>query len=350
MMSKYLFIPLFISLLSACSLRTPTIHTNCERNEIGNYILRWETNPVLEGTVSVSVSNDPDRFDGPATQFVDIAEGVTTYITDDNTNRQYFLLDFNNRYQQVVGSRSVAMDSVQNIRDLGGYLTSKGQMVRWGRVFRSGKLSRLSEWDSVRLDNLKIKTIIDLRSDRERELYPCGYGKATLVPIPIVIPRLNEIAERVEEGEIRKGDAFVAMQDEYIQFVTRNTEAFAQALRIFLDESRYPICVSCIFGKDRTGFLSMLLLYILGVPSETIRADYMSSNNYIDTSKFAQWATRLSSDSQESVTVFLAAHEELVDAIVHQINKDYGSIQDYLETGLRLSKEDQDKIREILLY
>ena len=76
----------------------------------------------------------------------------------------------------------------------------------------------------------------------------------------------------------------------------------------------------------------------------------MSSNNYIDTSKFAQWATRLSSDSQESVTVFLAAHEELVDAIVHQINKDYGSIQDYLETGLRLSKEDQDKIREILLY
>lgn len=59
------------------------------------------------------------------------------------------------------------MDSVQNFRDLGGYTSTNGKTVKWGKVFRSGELSSLSEWDSIRLDNLGIKTIIDLRTNQE---------------------------------------------------------------------------------------------------------------------------------------------------------------------------------------
>lgn len=350
MLNKYFVVLLMLSMLGACSMSEPTIHTNCQRDEIGNYIIKWEISPSMDGTVSITASNDPDHFNEAASKYVNIRDGVTTFVTNDNFGRKYFRLNFNDKFKRVVGSRSVKMDSVQNIRDLGGYTNLKGKMVKWGKVFRSGQISHLTEWDSIRLNNLGIKTIIDLRSSWEQDIEPCGYRGADIVSIPVEIPRSREVIQRIQAGEIRKGDAFLAMQDEYIQFVTRNTEAFSKALGVFQDSSRYPILVCCSFGKDRSGFLSMLLLDLLEVEPETIRNDYMSSNDYIDTNFFAKWAQQLSSDSQESVTVLLLAHEELLDILNHQIEKDYGSIGNYVSQGLRITEDERNKIKEILLY
>ena len=59
--------------------------------------------------------------------------------------------------------------------------------VKWGKVFRSGELSSLSEWDSIRLDNLGIKTIIDLRTNQETLTAPIKYTKANILQIPISV-------------------------------------------------------------------------------------------------------------------------------------------------------------------
>ena len=82
MLNKYLLLPFLLALLGSCSSNEPTIHTNCQRDEIGNYILKWEITPSMEGTVSITVSDDPARFDGPATKYVNIQDGVTTYVTN----------------------------------------------------------------------------------------------------------------------------------------------------------------------------------------------------------------------------------------------------------------------------
>ena len=350
MLNKYLLLPFLLALLGSCSSNEPTIHTNCQRDEIGNYILKWEITPSMEGTVSITVSDDPARFDGPATKYVNIQDGVTTYVTNDNFDRKYFCLNFNGQYRHVVGSRSVVMDSVQNVRDLGGYTNPKGKTTKWGKVFRAGQIGHLSEWDSIRLNNLRIKTIIDLRPQWEQDTLPCDYKRAEVISIPIESQNSQEVVRRIQNGEIRKGDAFLAMQDEYIQFVSRNSDAFAKALRLFQEPQRYPILISCPFGKDQSGFLSMLLLNLLDMDPETIRKDYMSSNDYINTGLFAQWASQLSSDSQESVTVLLMAHEELIDILKHQVEKEYGSLDNYIKQRLRLSEKEQNKIKEILLY
>lgn len=350
MLNKYLLLPFLLALLGSCSSNEPTIHTNCQRDEIGNYILKWEITPSMEGTVSITVSDDPARFDGPATKYVNIQDGVTTYVTNDNFDRKYFCLNFNGQYRHVVGSRSVVMDSVQNVRDLGGYTNPKGKTTKWGKVFRAGQIGHLSEWDSIRLNNLRIKTIIDLRPQWEQDTLPCGYKRAEVISIPIESQNSREVVQRIQNGEIRKGDAFLAMQDEYIQFVSRNSDAFAKALRLFQEPRRYPILISCSFGKDQSGFLSMLLLNLLDMDPETIQKDYMSSNDYINTGLFAQWASQLSSDSQESVTVLLMAHEELIDILKHQVEKEYGSLDNYIKQRLRLSEKEQNKIKEILLY
>ncbi len=59
-----------------------------------------------------------------------------------------------------------------NFRDLGGYKTTTGQTVKWGRIFRADKLDRLSKDDQAKLIQLNIKFDIDLRSKEEIRVSP----------------------------------------------------------------------------------------------------------------------------------------------------------------------------------
>lgn len=351
MFGKILFLFTCVTLLWGCNSVPPEIRALCLRDDIGNYVIKWETDPQMEGTLKLYVSDHPDSFDTamPA-GYANISEGVSTYITNDNTTRKYFQLVFNNRYMKTVGARTVVMDSVQNLRDLGGYAAGRKKTTRWGKFFRSGQLSALSEWDSIRLDNLGIRTIIDLRTDSEAAVSPTQYTKARIIRIPVSIGRGYDIPERIQEGRMRKGDAMLYMQDQYLQFVTDNTEQFAKAFEPLLDEANYPILFNCTFGKDRTGFMAAMLLAALGVSEETILKDYMASSEYIDLSQLAYLARDLSTDAQESITVLLSVHESLMDLALQKIRKEYGSVDKYLTKGLRLDEKKREKLKDILLY
>ena len=166
MLGKILSLFASVILLVGCSSNAPDIRAICLRDDIGNYVIKWETDPVMEGIVKMTVSDNPDLFTNESPIiYANIKDGVATYITNDNISRKYFRLSFNDKYPRIIGARSAVMDSVQNFRDLGGYTSTNGKTVKWGKVFRSGELSSLSEWDSIRLDNLGIKTIIDLRKN-----------------------------------------------------------------------------------------------------------------------------------------------------------------------------------------
>lgn len=338
--------------LSACSSHTPEIQTRCLRDDIGNYIIKWETNPQLEGTMKLYVSDTPDRFNRsiPAGQ-INIENGITKYVTEDNITRKYFLLSFNDRYFETVASRSVVMDSVQNFRDLGGYASGKNKKeIRWGKVFRSGKIGTLSARDTTRLNDLGIKTIVDLRSEEESAASPVCYTKANIIHIPITTRKLPEILTRIEEGRVRKGDGIVFMQDLYIQYVEEKKEQFAKALAIFEDKDNYPITFSCSLGKDQVGFLAALLLAALDIPEETILNDYLATNDYLDLSLFNPRGQGLNLDAQETLTVILSANSTFLDLALQKIKKDYGSIKEYLTEELHISEKQQNKLKEILLF
>ena len=156
MLGKILSLFASVILLVGCSSNAPDIRAICLRDDIGNYVIKWETDPVMEGIVKMTVSDNPDLFTNESPIiYANIKDGVATYITNDNISRKYFRLSFNDKYPRIIGARSAVMDSVQNFRDLGGYTSTNGKTVKWGKVFRSGELSSLSEWDSIRLDNLR---------------------------------------------------------------------------------------------------------------------------------------------------------------------------------------------------
>ena len=125
--------------LPSCSGTSPTISVVCEENNVGNAIIKWETAPILKGQVKVYASTSPDFIpeENPVAT-INIAKGKKTIVTNDPSQRYYYLMVFNNRYRVRVAARNVNIPGIQNFRDLGGYKSAEtGKDTRWGMLYRS---------------------------------------------------------------------------------------------------------------------------------------------------------------------------------------------------------------------
>lgn len=49
MLGKILSLFASVILLVGCSSNAPDIRAICLRDDIGNYVIKWETDPVMEG-------------------------------------------------------------------------------------------------------------------------------------------------------------------------------------------------------------------------------------------------------------------------------------------------------------
>ena len=72
----------------------------------------------------------------------------------------------NNNSFQNEEHRLLPMDGAHNTRELGGYKTTDGKSVKWGMLFRSDKLSDISEADQKYFKPLALKRL--LISDRKK--------------------------------------------------------------------------------------------------------------------------------------------------------------------------------------
>lgn len=337
--------------IGCTSNKTLEIESVCIRDNIGNYIIKWETTPQIEGVLKLYVSDSPDSFDmANPCNTANIKDGIVTHITEDNINRKYFLLSFNDEHFHTIGARSIQMDSVQNMRDIGGYTNKRDKRItQWGKIYRSGELSSLSHKDITRINNLDIKTIIDLRGEEERQLTPNTYPNAKVISIPIPVKDKDIITQRLEEGQMRKGDGIVFMQDTYLRYLNENSKQFSKALKVFLNEENYPILVNCSLGKDRTGFLMAMLLSALDIPEETIIEDYTASNHYINIKHHAKMVGHMNTDAQETITLLLHANESWLELVFKKIKKEYGSTKKFLTKKLFLSEKEQELLKDIVL-
>lgn len=55
-------------------------------------------------------------------------------------------------------------------------------------------------------------------------------------------------------------------------------EAYNGLFKVLADENNYPLVFHCSQGVHRTGTAAALVLRLLGVPWETIKEDYLLSN------------------------------------------------------------------------
>ena len=178
--------------LPSCSGTSPTISVVCEENNVGNCIIKWETAPILKGQVKIYASTAHDFIpeDNPV-DIINISKGKKTIVTDDPSQRYYYLMVFNNKYRVKVAARNVNIPGIQNFRDLGGYKSSEtGKVTRWGMLYRSAQIDSIPFCSRRELKNIGIRTIIDMRSEEERHNYPQLHDDAFNI-VHISIPTGN---------------------------------------------------------------------------------------------------------------------------------------------------------------
>jgi protein-tyrosine phosphatase len=79
-------------------------------------------------------------------------------------------------------------------------------------------------------------------------------------------------------GDGRAADFMVAVNRSFVAD-GRQREQFAAALHMIAEGPR-PLLYHCTGGKDRTGWMTAIVLTAIGVPRETVTRDYLLSNDY----------------------------------------------------------------------
>ncbi|MFW6011253.1 MAG: tyrosine-protein phosphatase [Desulfosalsimonas sp.] len=292
----------------------------------------WQSAENAE--VTVYASESPGFFDRTK-QVGRSSDGCVQVNGLDPLARHYFFLETQGDCM-VVAERRVWMDGSVNFRDLGGYKTAEGLRVKWGRVFRADGLSRLSDRDLKRLNNMGISRVYDFRTASEMEgafdRLPED-GSITHIHLPVSHGRFD-FAEAMER--LKNGDTEWLTADFMVKGYIRNLENYPETWASVIRDLAWPdggesSVFHCTGGKDRTGTCAALILLALGVPEETVIDDHQLSNIYI-----ARLLPRLYRQMEragvdpEALFPYLTAPRQCIVAVVDYILENYGTALDYL--------------------
>ena len=251
-------------------------------------------------------------------------------------------------------TRKLPFTGAHNFRDLGGYKTSDGKTVKWGKVYRSDNLHSLTDEDLKYMERLNLKSVVDFRSDEERNEEP---DRLTPDMTPILLPIKFE-PEGVTENLTRdltfgNLDSSNLLRDFNIILVKEFTEEYREFFRHIVDNGGEPFVLHCTAGKDRAGFGSAMILTVLGVPREKIIEDYLLTNTYVSDHvdrKLLETELktffRADSDNLRKINF---VEERYIQAAFDTIDSHWGGMDQYISEGLNLTEEDINKIKDYYL-
>jgi protein-tyrosine phosphatase len=342
----------------------PTIGTaDCERLADGTYRIAYETERGA-GRVRVFASRSADRLDG-STPLVTATASPVTVSVPDRVGRVYFHLQPEQGPTRVVATRRLPLEGAVNFRDLGGYRTADGRFVKWGLLFRTDHLAGLTARDYQYLATLGLRLVCDLRTPFERQRDPVRWQGAE--PEMLSAPMLSDAQLQaapapLSADEFRRRYEVVAsgrslslpLSSSYKQFVTDYASSYRQVFRRLV-QGDLPAVTNCTAGQDRTGIYSAILLTALGVPRDTVVADYLLTSRYRITDAVVEerrreWKTLYGVDATPAEVRALQGlrAESVPDTFAH-IDATYGSFDAFRRGTLGLSDDELARLRTRLL-
>lgn len=259
--------------------------------------------------------------------------------------------------------RLLPLDGGSNFRDMGGYVTEDGRQVVRGKLFRSGAMAALTASDMQYLDQFDFKTVVDLRTNEEIDLFPNYWVKGRDIAYVTGDYSFTSMMGESEEGERPARPEMSEVYPQILKSIEPQLKAYFDAA---LNEQT-PMVVNCSAGQDRTGVTSALMLSLLGVPYETIIEDYLLSTDFrrpdieqadVDleaaakTNAFAammlQYREAMPSPDRPNPLMTSDQIPYLV-FVFDSIDKHYGSIDQYARQVLDLDGKDIEKLKTLYL-
>lgn len=249
----------------------------------------------------------------------------------------------------------IAFEGTPNFRDFGGYDAQAGRTVRRGLLFRSSHLAALTDADLGGILELGLSTIMDLRMDDERKIDPSRLPDGhniSILHLGMSGRRAGE-ASRVDmwrdNPSISANDVSETIERAYETFVLYRQRELAGVFKALLQDGGAPALIHCAAGKDRTGVACALILGALGVDQETVFADYVLTNRYLGSEYRAQRRAAIfpaNMDVAPDVAdALFDAREAYLSAAFAAIEREYGSLEEYLTQALGMGPGERDELR-----
>jgi protein-tyrosine phosphatase len=243
--------------------------------------------------------------------------------------------------------RVIHLKGTTNTRDIGGYQTSDLSILRGGQIIRSDKLSKLTAKDFQKLEAIGLKTVIDLRTNKEHDESPTvwkGDNPPQFFHFPVGDSK-NEwfTAQRkmMKRNRFTEEQSLEHMVEGYRMIAEEGTSSYQKLMEVVLDESNWPVLIHCNAGKDRSGVGVALILEALGVNRETIMDEYLLTN---EISRIEDKAVFLSKESKNSSRgsrfskgttpsawlPIVGVRAEMLEAFYVSVDEKYGSMDAFL--------------------
>ncbi|TXS89911.1 tyrosine-protein phosphatase [Parahaliea maris] len=265
--------------------------------------------------------------------------------------RHFFRLrdEFGN--EVLAPERRLGLQGSPNFRDFGGYRGADDRRVKWGYLFRSGHLARLSEADLELLGSLELDLVFDFRQLSEQHTEPSRLP-AESPPQVHSLP----IQPGNNSGFLQDVDGPIPGPEVMFDFmVTVNRELAREEAAVYRrmfesilarDDARY--LVHCAAGKDRTGFAVALMLLALGVDEQQIMRDYLLSSRFYNAEQEVERARQkygLTSSDSAAILPMLQVDEAYLGAALGTIREDYPDVNDYLEAVMGIGERERSELR-----
>lgn len=246
-----------------------------------------------------------------------------------------------------VKDHEIHLEGAFNVRDMGGYPTKDGLVVKSHVLLRSARLNQLTQMDINKLQNTyNLAVDFDLRRPEEVSENP-----------DVTIPGVKYINDTVDTRETYYYQINPENNRKHYRTYATSSQARKVYHDLFLNLLSKPIGQAflwhCTSGKDRTGVAAALVLYVLGVDSRTIFKDYVASNDFLKV-RINQRIAHLKAKGASRAEIRFAKIDGGVDlsylkALIDEIHQDYGSVGEYITEGLHITHEQQERLREMYL-
>ncbi|MDA8195974.1 MAG: tyrosine-protein phosphatase [Actinomycetota bacterium] len=237
----------------------------------------------------------------------------------------------------------ISLEGSFNLREVSGYFGNLGRVAP-GMIFRSDHLGRLTDDDIEVVKDLKIRSYIDLRTEKET-LTQGEYPEKLLENATRHHISMIDISANYELARGESGKDYIF--NRYVEMLTFGKENIAKVFKTIASSNEGALLFHCAVGKDRTGIVAALLLDILGVHRVQIVEDYAATQKAMD--QFQLWLEDVAPEELDKIRdvapIILGAKRIDMEKTLNHVDQNHGGSVNYLlEIGV--TEQEIEVIRE----